>query len=211
MLKQIDRDIIDELMKNMKKIGGVDIRLNSPHKSVVQEQDGSLTLNLDVGDFKESKINADCILVAIGRPPLVDNLCLENTGVTVKKGVVQVDEFQNTSAPGVYAIGDVTDNFTLTPVAIRAGRILSERLFNNKPTLKMMYKNIATVIFSHPPIGSIGMSEAEAKKEHGEENIVIHKSQFINMFYSPARDPAMKQTSLFKLICLKRGDGSYAN
>lgn len=70
-----------------------------------------------------------------------------------------VDEYQNTSVNGVYAIGDVTDNFNLTPVAIRAGRILSERLFNNKPNLKMLYKNIATVIFSHPPIGSIGLSE----------------------------------------------------
>lgn len=211
ILKQIDRDIIDELMKNMKIIGGVDIRLNSPHKSVVQEADGSLTLHLEVGDFKESKINTDKILVAIGRPPLVDNLHLENTAVMTKKGVVVVDEFQNCTVEGVYAIGDVTDNFTLTPVAIRAGRMLAERLFNNKPNLKMLYKNIATVIFSHPPIGSIGMTEAEAIKEHGETNIVIHKSQFINMFYSPCRLQEKKQTSLFKLICLKRGDGSYAN
>jgi glutathione reductase (NADPH) len=106
-----------------------------------------------------SKINTDRILIALGRPPCVEGLGLENTGIKTRKGVVIVDEFQNTSVNGVYAIGDVTDNFNLTPVAIRAGRILSERLFNNKPNLKMVYKNIPTVIFSHPPIGSIGLSE----------------------------------------------------
>jgi glutathione reductase (NADPH) len=77
-------------------------------------------------------------------------------------------------------------------VAIRAGRILSERLFNGKKDLKMVYRNIPTVIFSHPPIGSIGLSEQQAIKQHGETNIIAHKCTFINMFYSPARDPAKK-------------------
>lgn len=84
--------------------------------------------------------------------------------------------------------------------------MLSERLFNGK-NYKMLYKNIATIIFSHPPIGSVGISEADAIKQYGETNVVVHKSSFVNMFYSPARDPALKQTSLFKIICLKRGDG----
>jgi len=75
----------------------------------------------------------------------------------------------------------------------------------------MLYKNIATIIFSHPPIGQIGISEEEAKKIHGETNIIVHKSSFVNMFYSPAKDMNLKQSSLFKLICLKRGDGSPAN
>jgi glutathione reductase (NADPH) len=210
ILKQIDRDIIEVLMKNL-EILGVEVRTNSPHKTVAQEADGTLTLHLDTDDHKTNRINTDCILIALGRPPLIDNLCLENTGVKTQKGVVVVDEYQNTSVEGVYAIGDVTDNFTLTPVAIRAGRILSERLFNGKTNLKMLYRNIATVIFSHPPIGSLGMSEAEAIKAHGETNIITHKSTFINMFYSPARDQEKKQKSMFKIICLKRGDGSPAN
>lgn len=78
-----------------------------------------------------------------------------------------VDEYQNTTVPGVYAIGDVTNQLTLTPVAIRAGRILSERLFNGRSNLKMSYENVATVIFSHPPIGTVGLSEEDAKKKHG--------------------------------------------
>lgn len=97
ILKQIDRDIIEELMKNMKVLG-VEVRLNSPHKSVVQEADGTLTLHLESDDHKTNKINSDKILIALGRPPLVDNLCLENTGVKTVKGVVVVDEYQNTTA-----------------------------------------------------------------------------------------------------------------
>lgn len=80
ILKHIDRDIIEELMNNMKKLG-VEIRLASPHKAVTKESDGSLTLHLDVGDYKESKINTDKILIALGRPPNVDSLCLQNTGI----------------------------------------------------------------------------------------------------------------------------------
>lgn len=98
----------------------------------------------------------------MGRPPLVDALQLQNCGVEVAKGAIVVDEFQNTTAPGIYAIGDVTNQVSLTPVAIRQGRIVSERIFNNKPQLKMCYDNIATVIFSHPPIGAVGMTEEQA-------------------------------------------------
>jgi glutathione reductase (NADPH) len=74
-------------------------------------------------------------------------------------GAVKVDEYQNTNVPGIYAIGDVTNNIQLTPVAIKTGRIVAERLFNNKSDLKMNYHDIATVIFSHPPIGSVGITE----------------------------------------------------
>jgi len=89
----------------------------------------------------------------------------------------------------------------LTPVAIRAGRILSERLYNNKPGLKMCYDNIATVIFSHPVIGCIGFHETDAKKKFGDDKVKCYKSEFINMYWSPAATQEKKQKSLFKLIC----------
>lgn len=92
-------------------------------------------------------------------------------------------------------------------MAIRAGRILAERVFNNKTNLKMIYENISTIIFSHPPIGTVGISEEDAKKKHGETNIVVYKSSFVNMFYSPAKDPSLKLSSLFKVVCLKMGEG----
>ena len=189
----------------MKKLG-VEIRLQSPHKSVILEADGSKTVYLDV-KHKDNKINCDMILLALGRPPCVDSLCLDNTMVKVIKGVIQVDDFQNTSVEGVYAIGDVINKINLTPVAIRAGRILSERIFNNKPTLKMLYKNVPTVIFSHPPIGTLGISEEEAKEKLGELNVVVYKSSFVNMFYSPAKDPQTKLSSFFKIVCQKKGEG----
>ena len=175
-------------MTNMKKLG-IEIRLASPHTTVIKEADGSLTLHLDVEDYKMRKINTDKVLIALGRPPNVDGLCLQNTGIKTENGAVIVDEYQNTTVKGVYAIGDVIKKIDLTPVAIRAGRILSERLFNGKTNLKMHYNNVATVIFSHPPIGSIGINENDAKKIHGETNIVVYKSSFVNMFYSLAKDP----------------------
>lgn len=205
ILRQCDRDIIEALMRDM-TIAGIDIRLHTSFTSIRQEEDGAYKMILKTDDAVEKSIIADKVLYAVGRPPLVDNLKLENTGVKIEKGAVVVDDFQNTTAEGVYAIGDVTDKFTLTPVAIRAGRILSERLFNNKPNLKMLYKNIATVIFSHPPIGLIGMGEEEAVKEHGETKVVVYKSTFINMFYSPVKIQEHKKPCLFKLICLKRAE-----
>ena len=206
ILKHIDRDIIQELMNNMKKLG-VEIILNAPHKRIHKEPNGTLTLSLDVAEGKD-KVNADKILLAVGRPPNVDSLCLDKTQIKHQKGFITVDEFQNTTVKGVYAIGDVTNNgWALTPVAIRSGRILAERIFNNKPNLKMLYENIPTVIFSHPPIGTVGLSEEEAKKKFGETNVVAYRSSFVNMFYSPAKDPNLKLSSLFKVICLKKGEG----
>ena len=111
---------------------------------------------------------------------------LEKSGIDVKpkSGLIEVDEFENTSREGIYAIGDVTGKVNLTPVAVRAGRILSERLFNSRPTLKMNYENVATVVFSHPPIGKLGLTESEAIKKFGEDRVKVHKSQFTNMFFS---------------------------
>jgi glutathione reductase (NADPH) len=130
----------------------------------------------------------------------------ENTSIALEKGCVVVDHLQNTTVEGVYSIGDVTtigNKWSLTPVAVRSGRMLSERLFNGKTGLHMKYENIATVIFSHPPIGSVGLSFNEACAKHGEENIVVYKSDFINMFYSPAKNQEDKLHTYFKIICLK--------
>ena len=180
ILRFCDRDIIDCLMENMRKLG-VDIKLDSPHDSVVANGD-TLDVNLRSGET----INCQKCLVALGRPPNVEPLGLANTGVEVVRSAIKVDEFQNTTVAGVYAIGDVTNQVTLTPVAIRAGRVLVERIFNNRPELKTNYENIATVIFSHPPIGNCGLSAEEATRKFGEENVKVFKAGFTNMFYSPA-------------------------
>jgi glutathione reductase (NADPH) len=91
----------------------------------------------------------------------------------------------------------------LTPVAIRAGRICAERIFNGRTGLKMNYANIPTVIFSHPPIGTCGLSERDALAKYGKEKIEVFNSQFTNMYYSPAETQDKKLSSYFKLVCLK--------
>ena len=144
----------------------------------------------------------------MGRPPLFEPLKLENAGIVVEKNAIKVDEYQNTNVPGIYAIGDVTNQMGLTPVAIRQGRLVSERIFNNQPNLKMCYDNIATVIFSHPPIGCVGLTEEQARSKFGQDSVKCYKSEFINMFYSPGQSDDVKLKSLFKVICHTEADGT---
>ena len=184
----------------MKKLG-VEVKLDSPHESVTKEADGSLSVKLKSGEI----IPCDKCLVALGRPPNVEPLALQNTGVEIVKGAIKVDELQNTTVPGVYAIGDVTDQVTLTPVAIRAGRVLVERIFNNRPDLKVNYNDIATIIFSHPPIGTVGLSAEQAVKNFGEDQVKVFTSGFTNMFYSPAEEQH-KQKSMFKVVTQVTGE-----
>ena len=92
-----------------------------------------------------------------------------------ERGNIYSDEFENTSVPGIYALGDVTGKLDLTPVAVKAGRQLSERLFNNKVDAKLDYTDVATVVFSHPAIGAIGLTEEKAIAKYGAENIKVYK------------------------------------
>ena len=99
---------------------------------------------------------------------------------------------------------------SLTPVAVRAGRILSERLFNNRPNLKMEYQNVATVIFSHPPIGTVGLSADKAIETFSEEKVRVYTSEFVNMHYGlvPADGSVHRSKSLFKLVTHIESDGT---
>lgn len=180
------------------------VLLNSPHDKVVKNEDGSLSVVLKSGD----KIDCDKCLIATGRPPNVEPLKLNIPGVETNKGAIKVDEFQNTNVKGVYALGDVTNQVNLTPVAVRCGRMLSERLFNGRTDLKMNYDNVATIVFSHPPIGAVGINQAQAEEKFGAENVTTYKSSFINMFYSSSFEPEKRQDSLFKLICHKQENGT---
>lgn len=180
-LKFLDRDILDLLLAEMKH-SGMKVKVDSPHTKVEKLANGKYRVVMADG----TAIEADKVLQAIGRPPNTDGMGLENTKVELdpRSGHIVVDEYSNTAQPGVYALGDVIKGgVSLTPVAVRAGRILSERLFNNRPTLKMNYQNVATVVFSHPPLGSVGLSAKDAIAKHGESNVKVYTSQFGNMFY----------------------------
>lgn len=147
----------------------------------------------------EVKLVVDRVVAAVGRVANTENLGLENTAITVdEKGQINVNDGHETEEAGVYAIGDVIDRVDLTPVAIRAGRTLSEYLFNNGATSAIDYTNIPTVIFSHPAIGTIGYSEKDAIKEFGEENIKVYTNTFYSMYASAAWH---REQNKFKLVC----------
>ncbi|KAI9652161.1 MAG: Glutathione reductase [Trizodia sp. TS-e1964] len=143
------------------------------------------------------------LLWAIGRTAETKDLQLHNAGVKVKpSGHIIVDEFQNSNVPGIYALGDVTGQFELTPVAIAAGRQLGNRLFGppHLSSSKLVYDNVPTVVFAHPEVGTIGLTEPAAITKYGKENIKIYQTKFCAMFYD-IFPPEKKQPTAYKLIC----------
>jgi glutathione reductase (NADPH) len=142
----------------------------------------------------------DSVLWAIGRGPNVEEIGLEGVGVDLDAaGYIAVDKFQNTSAPGVYALGDVCGEPELTPVAIAAGRRLADRVFGGMTDRHLSYDVIPSVVFSHPPIGSVGLSEDDARKRFPNEPIKIYKSEFVSMFYALTE---VKPQTAMKLVCV---------
>jgi glutathione reductase (NADPH) len=142
----------------------------------------------------------DSVLWAIGRGPNVEEIGLESVGVDLDAaGYIAVDKFQNTSAPGVYALGDVCGEPELTPVAIAAGRRLADRVFGGMTDRHLSYDVIPSVVFSHPPIGSVGLSEDDARKRFPNEPIKIYKSEFVSMFYALTE---VKPQTAMKLVCV---------
>ena len=127
----------------------------------------------------------DCVLWAIGRRPRTAALALAAAGIEVDPtGFIPVDRFQETAVPGIYAIGDITGQAALTPVAIAAGRRLADRLFGGMAGRHLDYDNIPTVIFTHPPVGTVGCSEAEARARYGEERIRVYTTRFTPMAWA---------------------------
>ncbi|KAE8147075.1 glutathione reductase [Aspergillus avenaceus] len=152
-----------------------------------------------------SEIETNELLWAIGRLPEVEDLNIDIPGLELTEtGHVVVDEFQNTSVDGIYALGDVTGHAELTPVAIAAGRQLGNRLFGPPEfkSSKLSYENIPTVVFAHPEVGTIGLTEPEARERYGDSQIKVYHTKFTAMYYSvmPAEEKEKNPTE-FKLIC----------
>jgi glutathione-disulfide reductase len=140
----------------------------------------------------------DTVIWAVGRRPNTRGLGLEAAGVTVSPGgMVAVDTYENTSVPGIYAIGDTTGKMPLTPVAVAAGRRLAERLFNNKTDSRVDYDNIPSVVFSNPPIGTLGLTEDEARRRH-DRDVTVYTSSFTPMRHALS---AHGTETAMKLVC----------
>ena len=133
---------------------------------------------------------------AIGRSSNTDDIGLDKIGIeTTSAGFIETDDQQNTAVDGVYAVGDITGRAALTPVAIAAGRRLADRLFNHQSEAKLDYNNIPSVVFSHPPIGTVGMTEDEARERYGQ--VKVYQSRFTNMVHALSEH---KPKSVMKMI-----------
>ncbi|MCP5292194.1 MAG: glutathione-disulfide reductase [Burkholderiales bacterium] len=194
-LRHFDPILYETLIKTMAENGPL-LHPHSTPAAVTKNGDNSLVLHLDNGE----QYTVDTLIWAIGRAPATEHIGLENTDVALdEKGYVKVDALQNTSAKGIYCVGDCMANGkALTPVAIKAGRLLSERLFNGRPDAKMNFSLIPTVVFSHPPIGTMGMTEPEAVAHYGKNNIKVYTSSFTAMYTAITRHP---QPCKMKLVC----------
>lgn len=193
-LRDFDSMLSSTLVEVMQEEGPT-LHTHSVPKSVQKNSDGSLTLQLE----NEKAVTVDCLIWAIGRTPANAGIGLENTDIELNEhNFIKVDKYQNTSVQGVYAVGDNTGEIQLTPVAVKAGRQLSERLFNNKPDACLDNRLVPTVVFSHPPIGTIGLTELQAIEQYGKNNLTVYTSQFTSMYTALTEH---RQPTRMKLIC----------
>lgn len=178
ILRGFDSMLSEQVMAEM-ETAGITMHPTSIPKSLTKTERGTLLFEAQSGE----KIEAERVIWAIGRGANTQNIGLENTDIKLKaNGYIETDAYENTSVSGVYAIGDVNGKIALTPVAIAAGRRLSERLFNNKPEEKLDYTNVPSVIFTHPVIGTVGLSEEKAIEVYGKDNVKSYTSSFASMY-----------------------------
>lgn len=187
-------DFIREEYVNIATNEGLQFHGDKTITEVTKQEDDSLLLHFEDGSTHET----DCFIWATGRKPNIKHIGLENTQVELDdKGFIKVDKYQETTDEHIVSVGDVTGKKELTPVAIAAGRRLAERLFNNMTDNYLDYSQIPTVLFSHPPIGTVGLTENEAIDEYGEKNIKVYKSGFNSMHSQLSGN---KQKAQMKLV-----------
>ncbi len=196
-LRNFDAMLSDELVVQMKQNG---VEMSTEFVPIKVTDSGNGTKIVQSKDGRS--LQAEIVLLAVGRSSkdYLARMNIPQGTLTADGHQISVDEFQQTSTPGVYAVGDVIGKAELTPVAIAAGRRLADRLFGGIPDAKISYEQIPTVIFSHPPIGTIGLTEEAARKKF--ESVRVYTSGFVNSLYGilPVSGPP-KPKSRMKLIC----------
>ncbi|NLC59772.1 MAG: glutathione-disulfide reductase [Gammaproteobacteria bacterium] len=194
LLQQMDADVVNQLQDNYRHLG-VGLHLEYNLREVQRDGDGLVL----VDSAGEKTGPFDQLVFAIGRRASTAGIGLEDAGVQLADdGAIRVDGYQNTTTEGVYAVGDVTGQLTLTPVAIAAARRLMDRVFGGKAGSRLDYDNVPFVVFSHPPLGGIGLTEEQARKQHGDA-VKVYRSTFRPMLHALADTPLR---SLFKLVCV---------
>lgn len=184
------REVLMEEMVNQ----GISIHANTSIAALERPDGGHLVLTTDTGEVLPS---FDTLIWAVGRRPNTEDLDLAAAGVELDpQGYIVTDEFQNTNVAGVYAVGDVTGRSPLTPVAIAAARRLADRVFDGRRERRLVYENIPTVVFSHPPVATIGLTEDTARAEHGDA-VKVYQTRFTPMYHAFTR---RKPKTAMKLV-----------
>lgn len=193
VMERFDPMISDVLNNEMKK-QGIRIHTGFQVSALSKSAEGIVITSKD----EQILAGYDTVIWAVGRAPNTRYLNLDKAGVNHHaNGIIPVDAYENTNVKGIYAIGDITGKMALTPVAIAAGRKLAERLFDSQPEARVDYENIPSVVFSHPPIGTVGMSEAEAREQYSND-VTIYKSEFTPMRHALSDHGV---TTAMKLVC----------
>lgn len=178
ILRAFDRTITEVLESEMTHAGVLLV----PNFDTIRLVEDGTNLGLE-SSTGQRLAGFERVLWAIGRTPNTRNLGLEEIGVDLdERGHVLVDDVQATNRPGIYAIGDVTGRLELTPVAIAAGRRLADRLFGNQPDAKLDYDDVPSVVFSHPPVGVVGLTEDSAAERYGREAVRVYQTRFTDMY-----------------------------
>lgn len=188
ILRGFDNDVRDHLATEMTK-RGIKIICRQTVDAVEKIDHG---LDVELPDHESFVV--DCVMFATGRKPNVQGLGLDKAGVAFAKGAVAVDEFSRTSAPNIYAVGDVTDRINLTPVAIREGHAFADTVFGGKP-VKVDHADVPTAVFSEPEVGVIGLTETQAAERY--PRVDVYKTSFRPM---KATLSGRDTRSFFKLI-----------
>lgn len=202
LLRTFDPIIYETVTDEMEKQGIHIVRRSGVTRVEKNAEDGSLAVHVEIAGSADAErqstvLTSDCLLFAIGRAPNTDKLNLEAGNIrTDRNGFIVVDEYENTSNQGTYAIGDVNAKIALTPVAIAAGRRLAERLFGGQEHAKLNYDFVPSVIFTHPPSGSVGYTEEQARAKFEEVKVFV--SRFTNMYHSMT---SRKTTTVMKMVC----------
>ena len=192
VLRGFDKMLSSELIDTMRK-SGIEIKTGVVPASVRSTDNGLVLTAEDGREFGP----VDTLLWAVGRSPNTATLDLDKAGVDMdERGFVPTDEMQSTNVEHIHALGDVTGRAALTPVAIAAGRRLADRLYGGMVGRHLDYNLIPTVIFSHPTIGTVGMTEDEARVQYGDD-LKVYTTGFTPMFYALGED---RQRSAMKLI-----------
>ncbi len=171
LLRGFDEDV-RQMVTDQQKMLGIDVKLGAS-PTEIKKSSGGLIVSFDDG----SKIGTECVFMATGRKPHTVGLGLENAGIAVDDlGAIIVDEFSRTAAKNIYAVGDVTNRVNLTPVAIREAMAFVDTVYNDKPR-GYDHSNIASGVFTIPPVGVVGLNEAEARAEYGDK-IKVYTTNF---------------------------------